>query len=155
MCNIKQVLWLKEKCACDDVKNWFEQKYGDKSFGAVTVIKTLMSEHQHRWANWTITRVMTHPQQIQYAIFAAEQVLKIYEDQYPDNNCPRAAINAAKSYLANPNSRTKAATDAAANAAYAAYVAINAATSAATNAALLSKILNYGLSLLEAQCQTG
>ena len=53
------------------------------------------------------------------AIFAAEKVIGLYEKQYPGDDRPRKAIEAAKAYLENP----ARAADAARAAAYAAYAA--------------------------------
>ena len=41
--------------------------------------------------------VLNKKQKIQYAIYAAEQVVDIYENKYPENDQPRKAIEAAKS----------------------------------------------------------
>jgi hypothetical protein len=74
---------------------------------------------------------MNKKQAVQYAIFAAEQVIDIYEGKYTDKR-PRNAIEAAKAYLKNPSKKTKAY---AADAAAAGYGAGYAATYAATYAA--------------------
>jgi len=71
------------------------------------------------------------------AIFFAEDVLPIWERQYPEDMRPRAAIEAAKAWLTNPCEETAAdayayAADAADAAAYAANAA---ATANAANAA--------------------
>jgi len=60
---------------------------------------------------------MEYNQYVSYAIFAAEQVLDIYEKQYPDDKRPRQAIDAAKKCLKDPSKKNK-------NAAYAAYAAM-------------------------------
>jgi hypothetical protein len=65
------------------------------------------------------------------AIYAAEQVIKIYEDKYPNDSRPRDAIKAAKAYLKTPNKKTADATARAADAAYAAADAAYAAARAA------------------------
>ena len=102
--------------------------------------------------NWLIVRKMTHKQKIQYAIYAAEQVIKIYEKKYPNDDRPRKAIEAAKQILKNNNKKNR---DAAA--AYAAYTADAAYADAAADAAyaaaaawikLETKILKYGLELI-------
>ena len=53
------------------------------------------------------------------AIYCAEQVIKIYEYEYPGDSRPRDAIKAAKAYLKEPNKKRAYAADAAAYAAYA------------------------------------
>ena len=70
---------------------------------------------------------------VNFAIYAAEQVVKIYEDKYPNDSRPRDAIKAAKAYLKNPTAR--AAADAAYAAARAAARAARAAAYAAAYAA--------------------
>jgi immunity protein 5 of polymorphic toxin system len=130
--------WLKEKGACSDGKEWFlDQGIEDPIAG----IKNLMKHDKLDWGNWLIVRVMTRPQYLAYAIFAAEQVIHIYEKRYPDNDKPRKAIEATKAVLANDNEKTRFA---AADAACAAYAA-----AAAARKEMRIRILEYGISLLE------
>jgi len=78
---------------------------------------------------------------ITIAVFFAEDVLHIWEAEFPEDMRPRKAIEAAKAWLANPCEET-AASRAASRAAYAAanaasraaYAAANAAAHAAANA---------------------
>ncbi len=65
---------------------------------------------------------------VRLATFAAGRVLSIYEDAYPGDDRPRAAIAAARAYLDNPS-------DAAARAADAAYAARAARAARAAAAA--------------------
>lgn len=90
--------WLGEKCACLDGVKWFK---AEKERGAIKVIQKLMIENRFPWANWLIVRVMARKQYLAYAIFAAEQVIDIYEKKYPNNKMPRQAIEAAKAVLEN------------------------------------------------------
>ena len=46
---------------------------------------------------------MSYKQYVSYAVFAAEQVIKIYEKKYPNNKKPRLAIEATKKVLHNDN----------------------------------------------------
>ena len=140
--------WLEYKSACVRGKEWFNNQAETDS---ILVVKKLMQKNHYDWANWTLTRLMNHDQQIKYAIFAAELVIKIYEDKYPGNDEPRKAIEAAKEYLKDKTEdKRKAAAaaavaaNAAADAAYvaadddaaaAAYAANAAADAAAANAA--------------------
>jgi hypothetical protein len=130
--------WLEEKRACSEGRGWFNAQ---KKTDSIEVLKSLISEKQLDWANWTIVRVMTRPQYLSYAIFSAEQVIDIYEKKYPGNDKPRKAIEAARAVLVNDTKETK---DAAAYAAYAADAAAYARKK------MKLKILNYGISLLEA-----
>ena len=104
--------FLESKNACEDGIEYFEENYPDE-IAAKELILDLISKNKHRWANWLITRLLTKENRIKYAIFAAEQVLHIFEDKYPGDSRPRKAIEAAKEYLINPNAVAIYAADAA------------------------------------------
>ena len=93
-----------------------------------------------------ICRLLNHKQRVQYAIFAAEQAVEIYERQYSDAKRPRQAIEAAKKWLKTPNKNIAYA--AASAAAYAAYAAAVNAASAAAKKKMRTRILEYGIQLL-------
>jgi len=138
--------WLKEKSACVDGVKWFlEQKETD----GLKIVKKLMKENQLSWANWLICRVFNYKQRVQYAVYAAEQVIHIFEKKYPDDKRPRNAIEAAKECIKNPNAKNKKAADAAAyaDAAADAAAAAAAADAAAAAAAMRIKILKFGVKL--------
>ena len=146
---------LIELHACGAGVEWFETCREDE---VSRVVDKLMAYDRFDWANWLIVRLLTDDNLALYAIHAAELVLHVYENKYPDDNRPRNAINAAKDYLdkgASPapayDPANAAAANAYANAAYApafapahaaaasAYAVIRAATradiaGAATNA---------------------
>jgi hypothetical protein len=131
------VEWLKKKGACEEGKEWWAKKSESDVF---KVIKALKKEKQYHWANWLLSRTFTKPQAVEYAIFAAEQVIDIFEKKYPDDKKPRLAIEAAKTWLKEPTeANRKAAADAYADAyaydadaaAYAAYAAADAYDAAA------------------------
>ena len=124
--------WLQEKSACSEGMKWF-LSHKLKTVEGVT--KKLIEEDRLDWANWLLSRAMSHPQQIQYAIFSAEQVINIYEKQYPKDDRPRKAIEAAKAYLNKPTEENKAAAYAADAAAHVAAYAADAAAYAAADAA--------------------
>ena len=136
------------------------------------MINSIMDYGRFDWANWLIVRLINKKQKVQYAIFAAELVVDIYEKRCPDNDKPRKAIEAARAYLKNPCKKTKdaayAAADAAAAyaaaaadaAAYAAAADDDAATTYAAAAAYAAyaayaaadvkkQIINYGLTLIK------
>jgi len=129
--------WLDEKKACESGKTWLlaqTERNGKK------VIKKLIAEGKLDWATWTIVRIMTRPQYLQYAIFAAEQVLPIFEKKYPADKRPRQAIEAARVALENDTIKNRRAAAAA-----------GWAAAAAGWSEMKIKILHYGLSLLEAK----
>ena len=139
--------WLSEKSACSEGVEWFLRR---EETHTIKIIQALVAEDKWSWANWTIVRVMNYKQKVQYAVFAAEQVINIYEKKYPNNDKPRKAIEAAKkcidspskenrsdaaAYAADAAADTDAAANAAADAANAAAYATNAAADAAAYAA--------------------
>jgi hypothetical protein len=73
----------------------------------------------------SIAAAMTHMQRVKWAVLCAESVLSIYEKNYPNDNRPRAAIDAARTWMNNPSEENRLA------AVYAAYAAAYAAGAAA------------------------
>jgi hypothetical protein len=115
--------WLRSQDACEEsIKAWHKET----DHNTFATLNRLIDKNP-KWGNWLICRLMNKKQSVQYAIFAAEQVIDIYEGKYPNDKRPRNAIEAAKAYLKNPSKKTKAyafaaayaAADAAAAAAYA------------------------------------
>lgn len=90
-------------------------------------LKKLIDNDRLSDAYWLIIKVMNKKQSVQYAIFAAEQVINIFEKEYAEDKGPRNAIEAAKNYS---DTKTITAAYTAANAAKTAYTAANAATDA-------------------------
>ncbi len=133
------VHWLREKAACSDGIRWFLERTPKES---IDVLKLLISEDRLVWANWLIVRVMIRPQYLAYAIFAAGQVLSIFEKKYPKDNRPRKAIEAAGKVLEHDTKANRAAAadaasaaaTAAADAASTAYAVAAYANAAATSA---------------------
>jgi len=150
--------------ACIDGIDWF---CNQKETDLIKLIEGAIKDKARLdWANWLIARVMTHDNQVKYAIYAAEQVIDIFEKKYPNDKRPRQAIDAAKKYLKEPTEENRNAAYAsyAAASAYASYAAASANASyaaASANAsaydayaadayayAMKIKILEYGLTLL-------
>ena len=121
--------WLKSKHACGEgVEAFTSQKCTDSKI----LIKKLIKINRLNWANWLLVRVLDDKiKQVKYAVFAAEQVLYIYEDRYPKDDRPRKAIQAAKRYLECSIKEGADAADAADAAAAAAYADADAAAAAA------------------------
>ena len=149
--------WLKEKRACTDS---FKYVCQHDYFGleGVDFINKLIKEDRLGDSAWLIVRIMEYKQYVGYAVFAAEQVIDIFEKEYPKNDMPRKAIEAAKKCINDPSDANKKAAANAAAAAYAAKTAYAACVYAAADAAdadavarkeMQLKILNYGLGLLE------
>ena len=160
---------LKEKKACEAGYSWFVERYGDGGVELNVLCVDLLEADHFNWANWMLTKLFTKEQAIQYAIFAAESVLHIFEEKYPNDNRPREAINTAKNYIQNPTEENKekakiiataaaaarAATAAAARAATAAAAraaadaAYAAAYAAVANNSIKNKIIEFGVSLIK------
>ena len=135
--------WFKEQRACVEGYEWvLKRNYDD----GVRTIKELIKIDKLDWANWTIARALNRKDKIRYSVYAAEQVLEIFENKYPDDKRPREAIEAAKMVLKNDTVENRSA----AYAAYAAYAAANAADAAAdaADAVMKKKILLYGIKLM-------
>ena len=132
--------WLKEQGACSEGVDWF-MAFGKTD--SVDVISGLLEAERFNWANWLIVRLLDRKNHIRYAIFAAEQVISIFEKKCPEDKRPRLAIEAAKAVIENDTKETRAA-------ACAAYAAANTAALAAGDAAgdeMKEKIVRYGLEL--------
>ena len=136
--------WLKEQSACTEGTQWF---LAQKETDSVKVLRSLIKEGKLDWAHWTICRVFNRKQKIRYAIYAAEQVIDLYEKEYPDDKRPRNAIESAKAVLKSDTAVTRAATRAAAGDAWAAAGAAAGATGAKL-APIVKELQQSALSLL-------
>jgi hypothetical protein len=119
--------WLKEKSACKDGYEWSIKKI----MPCDKFIKALIKDEEYHWGSWVLVRVFNKEENVKYAIFAAEQVIDIYEKKYPTDKRPRKAIEAAKKWVNEPNEINRAAAAADAAAADAAYAAAADAADAA------------------------
>ncbi len=90
---------LREFNACTGGYKWFLEQYPDGNAEIKELIERIIAAKRHDDANWLLSHIMNRKQRIAYAIFAAEQVIHIYEKQYPSDSRPRAAIEAAKAVL--------------------------------------------------------
>ena len=88
------------------------------------------------WSEMRVVKAYEWPKEesVKLAIFSAELVIDIYEKQYPNDDRPRKAIEAAKAYLKDPSDAAAYAANAAAYGAYAANAAAYAANAAANAA---------------------
>jgi hypothetical protein len=155
--------FLIQKHACHEAIIEFK-KHGDCEL--IALLEKMIKGKKHLdWGNWLIVRCMGEKQYISYAIYAAEQVLGLFEKKYPDDNRPQKAIEAAVKYIKNSNIKNKnaanAAADAAADAAYAAAnaaanaaYAANAATYAAADAAYAAYAAAYAVANAAANAAT-
>lgn len=124
--------WLKKWGACSEGVGWFGESGLTESS---EVMEGLLKDKRLEWANWLIARLLDRKGRIRYAVFAAEQVLDLFEKKYPEEKRPRQAIEAAKAVLKKNNGKTRAA-------AWAAWAA-----RAAAGDAMKEKIVRYGMEL--------
>jgi len=126
--------WLKKNYACIEGLEWFNDNYTE--IDGIELCLQLINSNDFeklKWANWLITRFMSRKQKLEYAIYAAELVLHIFEEKYPKDDRPRKAISAAKKCLKDDSKENR---NAAADSVYVAvYVAVSTAADAAAAAA--------------------
>ena len=106
-----------------------EGKIVVEDYGKVGCFK-LTTTKELSCPDWYIDDKKRRRVQVQFAVLCAESVLHIYENQYPDDNRPRKAIETAQNYLKKPSNAAAYAAYAA-KAAYEAYEAAKAANEAA------------------------
>jgi len=135
MMNTITLRWLTQQGACPEGKQWFREH---ENPDAVTTLESLIEDDKLKWGNWLIVRVMERKQYLQYAVFAAEQAIDLFEREYPSDERPRKAIEAVRRCIEDdsPENRAaaRAAGDAAGDAAWAAARAAGAARAASTAA---------------------
>src|SRR3990167_165452 len=103
--------WIEKYNPCSRAVEWFwKQKERDN----IKVLKKLIAEDKLDWANWAIVKFMAelgtirgYQMYVKYAVFAAKNVIDIFEKEYPDDKRPRQAIEAAKKCLKNPSKKNK------------------------------------------------
>jgi len=126
---------------CDEGYAWWKNYVGGKKSADLLATLLAVNEVNPLWARWTFTQLMNTKRRCEIAIYAAEQVLPVFEAKYPGDKRPRMAIKAAVCVLKHNTKENQSvaaaysAADAAADAAYAAADAAYAAADAAYSAA--------------------
>jgi len=122
---------LTEWNACKEGLEAFKAQTETDGIKIIEAIIKTGDDEKIEWGNWLIVRMMDKKQKIQYAVFAAEQVLEIFEKKYPEDKRPRKAIEAAKKCIENDTEENYiAARVVASDAAWAARAACDAARAA-------------------------
>ena len=160
---------LKKMGVCSEGVDWFRENYGTKTVNAVDAVRLSLKQNKHSDCNWFLSTALNRGNKIRYACYAAKQVLKIFEDQYPNEKRQRQAINAALKCIKNDTDKNREAASEAAwvartvrtvvsGAAWAAWAkwassdaASEAAWTAASVAAMYKKIIAHGIKLLQKQ----
>ena len=100
------------------------------------LIEKGIEDSKFDYCNWLIARCMSRKQCLMYALHAAESVLHLYEDKYPNDNRPRLAIESVKAVIRRDNKKNRvAAYDAGYAGGYAAWSTGHASASRAAGAA--------------------
>ena len=104
--------WLKKVDACVEAINEYEHWIETDSIKIVEALvtgsgdaKDLTENVRLEWANWLICRLLDRVDRIRYAVFAARQVVDIYEKEYPEDNRIRKAIESAEAVIKNPDDK--------------------------------------------------
>lgn len=74
----------------------------------IITLKKKISEKKYDLANRIIVRCMEYHLYIEYAVYAAEQVIDFFKEEYPSDDRPGLAINEAKKCIENPSATAKA-----------------------------------------------
>ena len=98
--------FLVEKGACSDGFAWF-LKHESECDTVEKCVSVLLNEGKSDWAFWLISRVLTHENNVRWAVMCARKGLPIWEKEHPENLAPRKAIDAAEAWLENPCESTR------------------------------------------------
>jgi hypothetical protein len=151
--------WLKKWDACDDEYEWY---IAQKTEDAEKLYRVSLKEKKYSAINWVIARKLKKIDRVRYALYAAKQVIDVFEKKYPKDDRPRKAIEAAENYIRRPSSEAAAA--ASSSSSYAAYASAAAYAASCASAAVAyayaaaytkekvyKKILSYGWKLLNSE----
>jgi len=126
--------WIKKWEPCDEAVEWIEKQDTEDVFELIDRLRKSNIKDKYEWLCWAIPRLFKiKKDRVRFAIYCAELALPIFEKEYPNDKRPRQAIQAAKSWLKNPNKKTSAFV--ARVASYAAYKATAIVITAAWSAA--------------------
>jgi hypothetical protein len=120
---------VKDLQPCNDGWKWYLENQEEDLEKLLIKINSVRPD----WARWLFTNLMDRKQCLEVAIFAAREVLSIFEDKYPNDDRPRKAIESAEKWIKYPLDENRYAADASSDAAAAAAAA--AAADASSDAA--------------------
>ena len=124
--------WIEKWEPCEEAVEWLKAQDTKDVFVLIERLRKSDVPDKYEWLVWAIPRLLKRKvDRVRFAVFAAELALPNFEAEYPNDNRPRLAIEAAKKYIKTPNKENKDAAWCAARAAWGAVRAENAAESAA------------------------
>ena len=122
--------FLKTIRACTGGAEWFADRYTEAPLDEV--LDALIADGKGDWARWLLPRCLSAKGAAELAVWCAEDVLPIFEKEFPGDKRSRAAIAAAQKAIENPTEENRSAARAAA---WAADAAARAAAADAAHAA--------------------
>jgi hypothetical protein len=160
MTNITKKWLIKHEACCSKEDMDRAEEIGDVR----AICHKLLEADRFDDANWLFTGLLNKDGLRRYSINAAEAILSVFENEFPEDKRPRLAIEAAKKCLKHKSKENKPNTAAAytyaaiafthaaaaytyARAAYA-YAVANTPGRAAVDTGVEKDIINYGLKLL-------
>ena len=104
--------WLIKHNACSDGMSFVTEH---KLIGSdeCDFIRQLVKLDKHDWALWLLVRRLDRKDRIRFAVYCAKDVLPIYEAEYPNDDRPRKAIEAAETCMKSNTKKNRDAADAA------------------------------------------
>ena len=138
--------WIEEHHPCEDGVKWYKSRTDKSPLG---LLDGLISEKRYEWGFRFMARILDRKDRIRYAVFAAEQVLGIFEKKFPDDKRPRLAIESAKKVLVKDTAETRYAAESAMSAARSTMLAAESAARSAVQEKMRLKILEFGRGLVE------
>lgn|GEM_PF-2708378 len=123
---------LEDAGCCDVIDSYFIDQ---ASWSPAKLLEEAISRRAYSSASFGLAAMMSRTQRQQWAISSAKSVLHIFENEYPTDDRPRKAIEAAEAYLADPSKSNAVRADDARPAAGAAAGAASYAAAYAADAA--------------------
>jgi len=91
--------------ACIEGVEWYKDQ-GIEDFQEICN-RLLKSDYVKDYLIWILPRMMNKKQRVKWAVFCAELVIDNFEKEFPNDDRPRKAIEAAKRYAKHQTQRNK------------------------------------------------
>ncbi len=89
---------LKKIDACAEGMEFFRMTLG-RSAELEDVLNVLLEQEEYEWTRWLTRKVLSQRENVQLAVWCAEQVLPVFEAEFPEDKRPRQAIETVKRWL--------------------------------------------------------
>ena len=109
------VKWMEKKDACTSGIEWFKE-HGKRSMKATMLELAIQEEFSN--LGWLIEKALQNKKEaVTLAIFSASRCIQAFEKEYPNDDRPRKAIEAAQAWLDDPTEENRSAAKSAESAA--------------------------------------